>query len=153
MRISIPFRTATRALSALAVVAALAACGDDNGTGPNTGSVTVSVTSTGAGVSSAGYVVTVDNGDGQDVAANGDISISVNAGSHSVALTNLPSNCSVSGNNPVTVDVTAGLVGSQQVFSAGRGETVPDIHRERVVRREHTREECSGDEQQQKHHG
>ena len=108
MRISIPFRTATRALSALAVVAALAACGDDNGTGPNTGSVTVSVTSTGAGVSSAGYVVTVDNGDGQDVAANGDISISVNAGSHSVALTNLPSNCSVSGNNPVTVDVTAG---------------------------------------------
>lgn len=108
MRISIPFRTAARVLSAFVVVAALAACGDDNGTGPNAGSITVSVTSTGAGVGSAGYVVTVDNGDGKDVAANGDISISVNAGSHSVALSNVPNNCSVSGNNPVTVDVTSG---------------------------------------------
>ena len=108
MKISIPLRTATRAVCALAVVVALAACGDDNGTGPNAGSITVSVTSAGVGVDSAGYVVTVDNGDGQDVAANGDISISVEAGSHSVELTGVGSNCTVSGDNPVTVDVASG---------------------------------------------
>lgn len=109
MKISTSFRPAARALCALAVVAAFAACGDDNGgTGPNAGSITVSVTSTGVGVDSAGYIVTVDNGDGQDVAPNGDISISTTAGSHSVQLSNVGSNCTVSGDNPQTVDVAAG---------------------------------------------
>ncbi len=107
MKISLPVRTFTRFACALTVAVALAACGD-SGTGPNTGSITVSVTSTGAGVGSGGYVVTVDNGDGQDVAANGDISIAVAAGSHSVKLSGFGSNCSVGGNNPVTVDVASG---------------------------------------------
>ncbi|HET7551721.1 MAG TPA: DPP IV N-terminal domain-containing protein [Gemmatimonadaceae bacterium] len=105
MKISFPVRAATRFACALTVAVALAACGDDNGTGPNAGSITVSVTTTGSGPE--GYVVTVDNGDGQDVAANGDVSIAVEAGSHSVALTSLGS-CSVDGTNPVTVDVPAG---------------------------------------------
>ena len=108
MKILIPFRPAARAVCALAIVAAFAACGDDNGTGPNAGSITVSVTSSGVGVDSGGYVVTVDDGDGQDVAPNGDVSISADAGSHSVALSGVGSNCSVSGDNPRTVDVVAG---------------------------------------------
>lgn len=106
MKISFPVRAATRFACALTVAVALAACGDDNGTGPDAGSITVSVTTSGTGPE--GYVVTVDNGDGQDVSANGDVSIAVQAGSHSVALTSLGSSCSVDGANPVTVDVAAG---------------------------------------------
>ena len=106
MKISFPVRAATRFACALTVAVALAACGDDNGTGPDAGSITVSVTTSGTGP--AGYVVTVDNGDGEDVSANGDVSIAVQAGSHSVALTSLGSSCSVDGTNPVTVDVAAG---------------------------------------------
>ena len=101
MKSSFTVRTAARFVCAIAVAAALAACGDDNGTGPNTGSITVSVSSTGPGTDAASYVVTVDNGDGQDVAANGDVSISVDAGAHSVLLSGFGSNCSVSGDNPV----------------------------------------------------
>lgn len=109
MKILIPFRPAMRAVCALAIVGAFAACGDDNGgTGPNVGSITVSVTSSGVGVDSAGYVVTLDNGDGEDVAPNGDLSISAAAGSHSVALTGVGGNCTVGGDNPRTVDVVAG---------------------------------------------
>jgi Tol biopolymer transport system component len=109
MKISDSFRPAARALCALAVVAAFAACGDDNGgTGPNAGSITVSVTTTGVGIDSDGYVVIVDNGDGVDVAPNGDVSISTVAGSHSVELSNVGSNCTVSGDNPRTVEVAAG---------------------------------------------
>lgn len=101
-------RSAARLLCALTVAAALAACDDDNSTGPNAGSITVSVTSTGPGTESGSFVVTVDNGDGQDVAANGDVSISVEAGAHSVLLSGFGSNCSVSGDNPVNVDVATG---------------------------------------------
>jgi Tol biopolymer transport system component len=106
MKISFPVRAATRFACALAVAVALAACGDDNGTGPNAGSITVSVTTAGDGPE--GYVVTVDNGDGQDVAANGDVSIAVEAGSHSVELTGLGSSCTVDGANPVSANVSAG---------------------------------------------
>ena len=110
MKISSPFRLAARSVFALAVVAAFAACGDDDdgGTGPNVGSITVSVTSSGVGVDSAGYVVVVDNGDGEDVAPNGDLSVSAAAGSHSVELAGVGSNCTVGGENPRTVDVVAG---------------------------------------------
>jgi Tol biopolymer transport system component len=109
MKISTPFRPAARAVLALAVVAAFAACGDDDGgTGPNVGSITVSVTSSGVGVDSAGYVVVVDNGDGEDVAPNGDLSLSAAAGSHSVELAGVGSNCTVGGDNPRTVEVVAG---------------------------------------------
>lgn len=109
MKISIPLRSTARAFCALAVVAAFAACGDDNGgTGPNVGSITISVTSAGVGVDSAGYIVTVDNGDGENVAANGDISLSATAGSHSVKLDGVGSNCTVDGENPRSVDVVAG---------------------------------------------
>ena len=109
MKISTPFRPAARAILALAVVTAFAACGDDDGgTGPNVGSITVSVTSSGVGVDSAGYVIVVDNGDGEDVAPNGDLSISAAAGSHSVELAGVGSNCTIDGENPRTVDVVAG---------------------------------------------
>lgn len=109
MKLSIPFRQAVRAVGALAIIGAFAACDDDNGgTGPNTGAVTVSVTSTGVGVDSAGYLVTLDGGDGQPIAANGDVSIQATAGSHSVELTQVASNCSITGENPRTVTVVAG---------------------------------------------
>ena len=122
MKISFPVRAAARFACALTVAVVLAACGDDNGTGPDAGSITVSVTTTGTGPE--GYVVTVDNGDGHDVAANGDISIAVQAGSHSVALTSLGNSCSVDGTNPVTVDVAAGE-DVPVTFTVTCGEPVP----------------------------
>lgn len=126
MKISFPARAAARFACALTVAVALAACGDDNGTGtgPDAGSITVSVTTTGSGPD--GYVVTVDNGDGQDVAPNGDISIAVQAGSHSVKLSGLGSACSVGGDNPVNVDVAAGD-DVPVTFAVTCGEPVPGI--------------------------
>ncbi|HEY9515483.1 MAG TPA: DPP IV N-terminal domain-containing protein [Gemmatimonadaceae bacterium] len=109
MKITIPLRATGRAAAVLAILVALAACDDNNnGIGPDVGSVTVSVTSTGAGVSSLGYLVTLDGGVGEPVAANGDVSVSAAAGTHSVELTQVGSNCTVAGENPRTVTVIAG---------------------------------------------
>ncbi len=106
MKSSISVRSAARLLCALTLAAALAACGDDNGTGPNTGSITVSVTTTGSGPSA--YTIKVDDGAGQGVDANGDVSIAVAAGSHSVELTGQGASCTVGGDNPRTVEVSSG---------------------------------------------
>src|SRR5205823_11501448 len=72
-----------------------------------TGSIAVTTTTGGSNLPS-GYTVTVD-GRTQSVAASGTVTFDgLNVGNHSVGLSPIPSNCSVSGANPQTVAVTGG---------------------------------------------
>src|SRR5256884_35454 len=72
-----------------------------------TGSIAVTTTTGGSNLPS-GYTVTVD-GRTQSVAASGTVTFDgLSVGNHSVGLSPIPSNCSVSGANPQTVAVTAG---------------------------------------------
>src|SRR6185437_4930272 len=96
-------------LAALASAALLAACGSDNGTGVNSGSIQVTSATTGADVDSSGYSVVVDNGSGHAIGISDSATISsVQAGSHQVVLASVGSNCTVSPSDTQTVTVTAG---------------------------------------------
>ena len=74
-----------------------------------TGNLTVSTSTTGSNIDPDGYTVTVDGGASQAVATNGSVTFTgLSAGSHSVQLTGVAGNCSVSGANPQTVTVPWG---------------------------------------------
>jgi len=72
------------------------------------GNLTVSATTTGSSLPT-GYTVTVDGSLSQPIAANGSVTFtSLTAGNHSVALSGVPTNCTVNGANPQTANVPAG---------------------------------------------
>ncbi len=74
---------------------------------PTTGSIAVTTTTGGSNLPS-GYTVTVEART-QSVPASGTVTFDgLSVGNHSVGLSPIPSNCSVSGANPQTVAVTAG---------------------------------------------
>lgn len=99
---------AVRALVTGAVLIVAGACGKDAVTGPSTGSVQITTTSSGDGIDSDGYTVTIDDGDAQPIDASGTLTIDdLSAGSHTVTLAGLADNCTVTG-NPATATVTAG---------------------------------------------
>src|SRR6184192_3953899 len=76
---------------------------------PETGNLTVSTSTTGSNLDPDGYTATVDGGASQSVGTNGSVTFTgLSAGSHSVALSGLAANCSVSGANPQTVTVPSG---------------------------------------------
>jgi hypothetical protein len=97
------------------------ACSDSSITRPNAdllpplplpGGLTVSTVTTGSSIP-AGYTVIVDGSQSQQIAATGLVTFTgLAAGNHSVFLSGVPSNCSVSGSNPQTVDVLAGVIGT-----------------------------------------
>lgn len=108
---------------------------------PLTGNLTVTASTTGGTVDPDGYTVTVDGGTGQVVDTNGSVAFSdVASGDHSVELSGIAPNCSVTGANPVTVTVppTGGashtfditcttIVGSVEVTTSSTGTDVdPD---------------------------
>lgn len=83
---------------------------DDDPVAPTTGSVEVTITTGGDGTDADGFVVTLD----QDVASE-DVEVDdtavfddVEPGSHELELTDLADNCTVDGDNPLTVTVEAG---------------------------------------------
>ncbi len=94
---------------ALAVVAAgLVGCGDDP-IGPELGTVVVEVTTSGVAFDEDGFVVDLDDGaQTEDVDVSGSVTFEVEAGDHTVELTDIAVNCMVDGDNPVSVTVTAG---------------------------------------------
>lgn len=98
-----------RALAIAAIIAALAACGgSDKGVGPNTGSIKVTVASSGVDIDPVGYTVSVDGGSSQAIGPNASITIdNVAVGTHAVALGGLASNCTV-GTSPASVTVSVG---------------------------------------------
>ena len=78
-------------------------------TGSTTGSVQVSASTTGTGTDPDGYTVALDGGAGQPIAANGTVTFSqVMVGDHTVALSGIAPNCTLSGQNRATVTVTSG---------------------------------------------
>jgi Tol biopolymer transport system component len=83
--------------------------GDDSGglTAPTTGTLEVRTVTTGG--APGGYTVSIDGGSPQPIGSNATLTISgLDPGSHGVLLGGLPSGCTVSGQNPGTISVTAG---------------------------------------------
>jgi Tol biopolymer transport system component len=85
-------------------------CGDDNPQNPpTTGTIQVAASTTGDELDADGYTVTVDGGAGQALAINGSVTFTnQSTGNHEVELSGVAANCTITGDNPRTVDVTAG---------------------------------------------
>jgi hypothetical protein len=80
---------------------------------PPTGDLTVTVSTTGGTPDPDGYTVTVDGANNRDLGINESTTYAgIAAGSHSVRLSGLASNCTVSGSNPRAVSVPDGGTGS-----------------------------------------
>lgn len=95
----------------------LSACGDSTSTGPgNTGSLRVTATTSGADPDPDGYSVIVDYGAvagngrfGKHIEPNGSVIFpDIPAGDHRLDLFLIVPNCTVEGDNPRTVTITAG---------------------------------------------
>src|SRR3989454_738489 len=96
-------------------------------TGPTTGSLTVTAATSGASgdIDPDGYTVSVDGGAAsQPIPANGSVTFTGPAGDHSIALTGVAANCTVSGANPRTVTVPAGGTATT-TFSVSCAPTAP----------------------------
>lgn len=113
-----PSNTSSRLVRLLAVLAlgafGIAACGDDDGVEPPTsGSLTVSVATSGAPLDDDGYTLTVE-GTSRTVTGTSvqetfpDLPI----GSASVELGDVQENCTIAGANPVTVSIPGGASAS-----------------------------------------
>lgn len=75
-----------------------------------TGRIDVTVMTTGAGLDADGYTVDLDGGTvTRPVDTNGSVEFTgVEQGDHTVALVDVPANCTVTGDNPVELEVVAG---------------------------------------------
>lgn len=72
------------------------------------GDLTVTTTTTGENIDSDGFMFAVDGGTPQAIGTNESVTIQVDAGTRSVELTGLASNCTVSDSNPRNVTVPGG---------------------------------------------
>ena len=96
-----------RRLVAAAVWLAAGCSGGGGITPPTTGSLEILTTT--SDPTAANYNLTVDGGSSRPAGANGRLLLSdVDEGTHVIQLGGLPAGCSVSGENPRTVSVTAG---------------------------------------------
>ena len=97
----------------LAALFLLPACRDGEDTSGPTGSVEVTVTTTGEDPDPDGYRTTLDGSSGRFVAIDGTVRFpDVAEGDHQVALAGIADNCAVEGANPRTVTVAAGATAS-----------------------------------------
>ena len=108
-------RTARRfERSAAALVLLLgpaAACGGGGGgpSGPQDGSINVTISTSGSDPDADGYTLQLDSGTGRNVGADATLTLDgVSAGSHTLALGAVAGNCAVADANPRTVMVSAG---------------------------------------------
>src|SRR5213078_3231578 len=92
--------------------------------GGGNGSLTVTTSTTGSNLDPDGYTVTADGSVSQPIATNGSVTFTGPAGDHSIALTGVATNCTVSGANPRTVTVPAGGTAST-TFSVSCAPTGP----------------------------
>jgi hypothetical protein len=78
-------------------------------TTPTTGDLSVTTSTSGSSLDPDGFSVAVDGGAGQAIGINGSFTFTnLSAGNHSVALSGVASNCTVSGANPRTISVPSG---------------------------------------------
>lgn len=95
-------------LMAVALLA-LSGCDDDDPIAPETGTLEVEVTVAGDGTDDDGFQLQLDQASTtQPVDPDNPLTLQdVDAGDHSVELTDVADNCTVDGDNPRTVTVTA----------------------------------------------
>ena len=94
------------------------ACGGDNSptnSNPDTestvtsGTLDLTISSTGSDIDEDGYVLSINDTSSQNVQTDEKVTISdLSEGNHQVELSDLSKNCSVNGDNPVTISITAG---------------------------------------------
>src|SRR5207302_377959 len=76
---------------------------------PQTGNLTVSTSTSGSNVDADGYTVTVDGNASRSIGTDGSVTFTdLSAGNHTVALSDVAANCTVSGGTSRTVSVEAG---------------------------------------------
>lgn len=93
----------------------IVACGDGP-VEPSTGDLRVVVTTTGADPDGDGYLVSLDGGTPQRVAAAAEATLSDLApGTHQLIVSEIASNCTLQGDNPRAVQVEAGQVAAATV--------------------------------------
>lgn len=102
-------RRCVRSVAALSIaVSFILACGDDDPTEPQTGSIEISLVVTGDLPDPDGCWVTIDDGAMQHLAAGQSLTASdLPTGLHSVVITGVSSNCSVPGGTSRSVNVSA----------------------------------------------
>lgn len=107
--------TSSYLAGALIVLAAAlsAGCGDSSAPASQlagTIAITVATTSAGGPIDPDGYSLSVDNGPGQVIPVDADISVTGRPiGKHLVRLDGVAANCTVDGDNPLSVQVTIGM--------------------------------------------
>lgn len=75
---------------------------------PTNGSIAVTASTTGSSLDPDGYRFTIDNGSSRAIGVNGRQTVqNVTPGPHSVRLTEVAANCTVSGDNPRSITITA----------------------------------------------
>lgn len=103
--------------ASLLALATLACGGGDDASDPPTGpgpaptsvSLKVITATTGTNLDVDGYTISVDGGPAQSIGINASKTLTLSsAGTHSVQLAGLASNCAVSGSNPKTANVQSG---------------------------------------------
>ena len=83
--------------------------GGGGGSGPPTGTVEFSVTTTGSNLDPNGYQLLFNEEDSQAIGTNGTVTMTVAAGSYQVTLVDVATNCAVDGmSNPRSFSVTGG---------------------------------------------
>src|SRR3989442_3364638 len=107
--------------AAVAILLGATACNDSESPEPDAallplpdlGTLAVTVATSGSDIAPDGYTVTVDGSLSQSVGANGLVTFTgLAAGDHTVSLSGVASNCTVSGDNPRTISLIAGVVGT-----------------------------------------
>ena len=92
----------------------VASCGDDDPSSPpTTGSIAVTAATVGDDIDADGYAVAIDDFAGRPIAVDGtETFTNLSVGAHVVTLSGVAANCTVAGDNPRTVTVTAGATAS-----------------------------------------
>jgi Tol biopolymer transport system component len=81
--------------------------------GPTTGSLTITVSTSGPSPDADGYGITVDGSDKGTLAASAEVTLTGLApGNHQVGLSGIAANCQSEGDNPRTIGLTAGATGT-----------------------------------------
>jgi Tol biopolymer transport system component len=92
-----------------AVLIGLGCGGGDITPPPTSGSITITTSTTGPESDTDGYAVTIDGGTETAIPASGTLQRdNIEPGNHSVQLTGMAANCTVTGENPRTISVPAG---------------------------------------------
>ena len=99
-----------RGCMVVALLVVLVGCDDDDPVGPDTGTLEFSVTTTGEDLDPDGYTLDLDGGAmTESIEVNGSATLEdMEAGDHTVELTDVAANCTVDGDNPRTVGVESG---------------------------------------------